>query len=152
MKVVTKVLANRLKEFLDKVVSDTQSAFIPGHMISNNIMILYEIMHFLKRKKMGKEGYMALLDMCKAYNRTKWDFLRSILLKMGFGEWWVHLVFRCVTTVSYNVVHRECEMGHILPSHGIRQGDPFSLYLFIICAKGLSALIRKYEAKNCVEY
>lgn len=72
MKVITKVMANRLKEVLDVVVSDTQSAFIPGRLISDNIMISYEVMHYLKRRKVGKYGYMALkLDMSKAYDRIE---------------------------------------------------------------------------------
>lgn len=63
MKVITKILANRMKELLGNVVSDTQSAFIPGRLISDNVMISYEIieiMHFLKRKRVGKDEYMAL--------------------------------------------------------------------------------------------
>ncbi|WOG89983.1 hypothetical protein DCAR_0209224 [Daucus carota subsp. sativus] len=151
MKIITKVMANRLKEVLNVVVSDTQSAFIPGRLISDNIMISYEIMHYLKRKKVGKDGFMALkLDMSKAYDRIEWSFLKSILLKMGFSKWWVHLVLQCVTTVKYSIVHGEYEMGPIIPTRGIRQGDPLSPYLFIICAEGLSSLIRRYERQNWI--
>lgn len=93
MKIVTKVLANRLKPVLDSVISNSQSAFLPGRLISDNIMVSFEVMHYLKRKKFGKEGYMALkLDMSKAYDRVEWVFLRSILLKMGFSNWWTHLI------------------------------------------------------------
>lgn len=60
MKVIMKVMDNRMKEILDVVVSDTQSAFIPCRLISDNIMISYRIMHYLKHKKGGKEGFMAL--------------------------------------------------------------------------------------------
>lgn len=48
IKVITKVLANRLKGMLENIVSDTQSAFIPGRLISDNIMVSYEVMHYLK--------------------------------------------------------------------------------------------------------
>lgn len=71
-KIVAKVLANRLKEVMDTVISDVQSAFIPGRLISDNIMIAYEIMHYMKRKMKGKKGWMALkLDMSKAYDRVE---------------------------------------------------------------------------------
>ena len=106
MKVIKKVIVNRLKDLLNAVVSDTLSAFVPGRLISNNIMVSYEVMSYLKRKKIGKDGYMALkLDMNKAYDRIEWDFLRSFFLRMGFSSWWMPLVLTCVSTVSYNIIH-----------------------------------------------
>lgn len=151
MKVIMKILANRMKSLLNMVVSDAQSAFIPGRLISDNIMVGYEVMHYLKRKKVGKDGFMALkLDMSKAYDRIEWDFLKSILLKMGFSSWWVNLVLKCVTSVSYNIVNGVYKMETINPTRGIRQGDPLSPYLFIICAERLSSLIRKYDSNRWI--
>lgn len=148
MKVITKVLDNRMKTLLDSVISDTQSAFVPGRLMSDNIMVAFEVMHYLKGKKTCKNGYMALnLDMSKAYDLIEWDFLKAIMLKMGFSQWWVHLVLQCVSTVSYRIVHGEHEIGPIKPSRGIHQGDPVSPYLFIICAEGLYSLLKRYEAK-----
>lgn len=149
MKVITKVMANRMKNMLDSVISDTQSAIVPGRLISDNIMVAFEVTHYLKGKKIGKNGFMALkLDMSKAYDRIEWDFLKAIMLRMGFSRWWVHLILRCVSIVSYHIVHGEHEIGPIKPSQGIRQGDPISPYLFIICAEGLSSLLKRYEAKQ----
>ena len=122
IKIITKVIANRLKHVLDCVISDTQSAFLPGRLITDNVMISFEVMHYLKKKKFGKDGFMALkLDMSKAYDRIEWKFLQDILLKMGFDSWWIHLISQCVSTVDYTIVHGEFEMGPIKPSRGLRQ-------------------------------
>lgn len=115
-------------------------------------MISFEVMHYLKRKKLGKDGFMALkLDMSKAYDRIEWKFLQDILLRMGFDSWWTHLILQCVTSVDYTIVHGEFEMGPIKPSRRLRQGDPLSPSLFIICVEGLSALIRNYETKKWLQ-
>lgn len=84
-KIVAKMLANRMKSVLGSVVSAAQSAFVPGRAITDNILISSEIMHFLKRKRQGKIGVTALkIDMWKAYDRIKWSFLKSMILRLGF--------------------------------------------------------------------
>ena len=71
-KIVAKMLSNRMKTVLGSVVSESQSAFIPGRAITDNILISSEIMHFLKRKRQGKVGATALkIDMSKAYDRIE---------------------------------------------------------------------------------
>uniref|UniRef100_A0A803NKE8 Reverse transcriptase domain-containing protein n=1 Tax=Cannabis sativa TaxID=3483 RepID=A0A803NKE8_CANSA len=135
-KIISKVLANRLKHVLPTIISETQSAFLQGRLISDNIMISYEIMHFLKRKRRGREGFMALkLDMSKAYDRLEWGYIRAMLVRMGFDGRWINLVMYCVSSVSFSIVHGGHEIGPIGASRGIRQGDPLSPYLFILCAE-----------------
>lgn len=152
VKVITKVAANRLKEVLEDIISETQSAFIPGRLISDNMMVSFEVMHYLRRKRRGNEGFMTIkLDMSKAYDRVEWAYLRAIMRKMRFSDRWIHLVIICVSSVSYKIVHGVYETCTIVPSCGIRQGDPLSPYLFIICAEGLSALIRNYESHRWIQ-
>ncbi|KAL8131281.1 hypothetical protein AgCh_007272 [Apium graveolens] len=152
VKIVTKVVANRLKMLLDQVISENQSAFMSGRLISDNVLIAYEVMHTLKRKRRGNDAYMALkLDMSKAYDRIEWSYLQAVLIKMGFDHWWVHLIMQCVTSVSYQIVHARREIGPIMPSRGLRQGDPLSPYLFIICAEGLSAMLHRFESQKMIQ-
>ena len=87
-KLVSKILANRLKIILSQIISENQSAF--------------ELMHYLEHKKEGKENFMAVkLDMSKAYDRVEWGFIEKVMEKMGFHENWIKLIMKCITTVSY---------------------------------------------------
>lgn len=114
-------------------------------------MIGYEMIHYLKRKRRGNIGGMALkIDMSKAYDRIEWDYLRELLIKTGFDSWWVHLVLQCVSSVSYNITHGFRDLGSVRPSRGLRQEDPLSPYLFILCAEGLFALLQKYESQELI--
>uniref|UniRef100_A0A2N9H9Z1 Reverse transcriptase domain-containing protein n=2 Tax=Fagus sylvatica TaxID=28930 RepID=A0A2N9H9Z1_FAGSY len=151
-KIISKILVNRMKSILPQVISDSQSAFVPGRMITDNVMTAFEVVHYLKNLRVGKNAQMAAkLDMSKAYDRVEWDFLKEIFLKLGFHVRWVHLVMECVTSVSYAVKVNGEPKGHIKPSRGLRQGDPLSPYLFLICAEGLSALLRKAERDNLIQ-
>ena len=66
---------------------------------------------------------------------------------MGFHENWIQLVMKCITTVSYSMIINEATYGCIFPTRGLRQGDPLSLYLFLLCADGFLSLI-KDAARN----
>ena len=77
--------ANRLKVIIHNIISDSQSAFVPNKLITDNIMITYEMNHFLKRKTKGKVGYAALkADMSKAYDRVDWNFIEQIMRVIQF--------------------------------------------------------------------
>lgn len=106
-KLVAKVLANRLKSLLPKLISEIQSAFKSEKLVTDNILIANETLHHLKLKRTGKMGYMALkLDIRKAYNRVEWVFLEKknhaqigVQYKMGQSDsslLQVSLLFHCV--------------------------------------------------------
>ncbi|XP_059454900.1 uncharacterized protein LOC132185097 [Corylus avellana] len=104
-KLIAKVLANRMKRVLPTIISSTQSAFILGRLITDNILVAFEALHTMDGRMKGREGHMALkLDMSKAYDRVEWDFLELIMCKIGFSDRWVKLTMTCVRTVSYAVV------------------------------------------------
>ena len=68
-------------------------------------------------------------------------FLENLMRKMGFCENWINLVMECVRTVSYSVLINGEPKGLMYPSQGIRQGDPLSPFLFLLCMEGLHGLI-----------
>lgn len=147
--IVTKMLANRMKIILPSIISKSQSAFILGRLITDNVVAAFEVNHWMHMKTQGKMGFSALkLDMTKAYDRVEWNFLRDMMRKMGFANKWVEWVYVCVSRVKYSVLLSGKEIGPITPSRGLRQGDPVSPYLFLICAEGLSAIIRRREEEG----
>uniref|UniRef100_A0A2N9G3K6 Reverse transcriptase domain-containing protein n=1 Tax=Fagus sylvatica TaxID=28930 RepID=A0A2N9G3K6_FAGSY len=100
-KLISKVLANRLKFFLPCVISETQSAFVPGRLITDNVLIAFETLHHMHNKRTGKVDSMALeLDMSKAYDRVDWGFLEQIMLKMGFHTKWVSLIMEYSPSIA----------------------------------------------------
>ena len=148
-KIFSKVLANRLKSILPTIVTEHQSAFTKDRLISDNILVAFETLHGLQKFNSDSSGYMALkLDMSKAYDRVEWAFLKEIMRKMGFNERWISLTMICVKTVTYSVLVNGEPKGLIHPSRGIRQGDPLSPFLFLLCTKGLNGLIKNAELKG----
>ena len=151
-KIASKAIANRLKKFLPSIISGTQSAFVHGRLITDNILVAFETMHHISQKKGGKVGEMAIkLDISKAYDRVEWVFLEKIMEKLGFDIKLRSLIMQCITTVSYAIKINGCPRGRIIPSRGIRQGDPLSPYLFLLCAEGLSALIKASVCNGSME-
>jgi hypothetical protein len=148
-KLVAKTLANRLKSILPDIISPNQSAFIPGRLITDNVLAAYETLHTMHSRMWGKVGFMAVkLDMSKAYDRVEWDFLEAIMYRMGFGRKWIEMIMMCVKSANFEILVNGIPTGRIYPSRGIRQGDPISPYLFLLCAEALSTLLTKADRRG----
>lgn len=92
-KVLSKILANRLKTFLPELISPGQNAFVHGRQVQDNIMFAHEVFHFLKLWKAKHRFDLGIkLDMNKAYDRVEWDFLDVVMRNMGFYNEWVNVV------------------------------------------------------------
>ncbi len=83
------------------------------------------------------------MDLQKAFNKVNWKFLRALLTKFGFNKIFVKWIMECVSTVSSSVLINREKMQFFKPTRGLRQGDPLSLYLFIMCQEVLSRMIEK---------
>nr|XP_025677258.2 uncharacterized protein LOC112777171 isoform X2 [Arachis hypogaea] len=140
-KVITKVLVNRLRPFLTEIISPLQGGFIPGRGAPDNIIITQEILHFMKQTKSRKGTLAFKIDLEKAYDRIDWRFLEHTLGKFGFPSATIRLIMTCVRASSLNLLWNGNRLDSFAPRRGLRQGDPMSSYLFVLCMERLAGYI-----------
>lgn len=120
-KVISKILALRLKPVLQDVISETQSAFVPGRVISDNVLITHEVLHYLKRSGATKHCSIAVkTHISKAYDRLEWSFIRDVLERMGLCGTLIMWMMQCISTVSYSFLLNNEVVGKVIPQRGIR--------------------------------
>lgn len=142
MKLITKVLVNKIRPHLDNLIGPLQSSFIPKRGTSDNAVIAHEIVHHMHKKK-GKSGYLLFkIDFEKAYDRVDWDFLKLTLNEFGFPPTIIDLIMHCTTSSSLALKWNSEKLEQFVPRRGLRQGDPMSPYLFVMCVEKLALLIQ----------
>ncbi|XP_013594838.1 PREDICTED: uncharacterized protein LOC106303003 [Brassica oleracea var. oleracea] len=145
-KIISKILCNRLKIILPDIVSDIQGAFVSGRLITDNILVAHEMVRALRTKDGVDSDFMAIkTDMSKAYDHVEWCFVECLLERMGFDRKWVTWISACIGSVTYSVLLNGSQHGFIKPERGLRQGDPLSPFLFILCAEAQVSTLNQAE-------
>lgn len=112
----------------------------------------FEMLHSIKRIPRDMKGRIAIkLDLCKPYNRVKWEFLEYMLTALGLIQRWMDIIMNYVKLVSYSLLVNGVKVQSFWPYRGLRQGDPLSPYLFIICAKGLTSLLKEAKSNSLLK-
>ena len=142
-KVLKKIIVARLRPYLGKLISPLQTAFVPGRKVMDNMFITQELIHSFSRKK-GNARCMAIkIDLEKVYDKIEWSFDREMLVREKFPPDLKDIIMSCVSTMSTSILFNGEALEPIYPSRGIRQGDPLSPYLFILCMDFFGQLIEE---------
>ena len=131
----------RVRPLLNRLVSPVQTTFVPGKRGTDNVLIAQELFHALDKKK-GKVGFMAVkLDLEKAYDLLEWSFIYRVLQAFHFPPKIIKIIMSCITSVNTSILVNGGALECFEASRGIRQGDPLSPYIFILCMEYLGHLI-----------
>ncbi|BBH04509.1 transposable element gene [Prunus dulcis] len=126
---------------MQKIVSPAQASFIPGRQIVDNIIVAQEVLHKFRNSK-GKKGFIAWkIDLSKAYDRINWDFIYDVLWEIGIRGKLLVLIMQCIKSVRYQAILNGELTGRFSPNAGIRQGNPLSPYIFVLCMEKHSHII-----------
>ncbi|KAL0298111.1 UNVERIFIED_CONTAM: putative ribonuclease H protein [Sesamum angustifolium] len=146
-KVITKIIVQRLRLVLDKLISPSQNAFVPGRSIGDNILLAQEL--FAGYNRQGLPMRCALkVDLRKAYDTVEWDFLSAVLQMFGFSGTFIGWVEECVTTPMFSVCINGNPHGFFKGSRGLRQGDPMSPFLFVLIMEVLQLMLLQLIDQN----
>eukprot|EP00253_Pinus_taeda_P027218 PITA_27218 len=145
-KVISKVIANRLKPLLPMLISPEQSGYVEGRQIMDGIILTHEIIHSLKQSKQA--GMLLKLDLSKAFDKLSWSYIQHMLKAFGFCSSWVRWIMSLITSSHFSLLVNGLPSRPFKPSRGIRQGNPLSPFLFVIMAEGLGRHIKQALQSN----
>ncbi|KAK2658649.1 hypothetical protein Ddye_005182 [Dipteronia dyeriana] len=142
-KIIVKIIANRIKVCLSDIISPSQSAFVAGRRIGDNILLVQELMRDY-HKDAGMPKLALKVDLMKAFDMVDWGFLLDTPAAFHFPLKVINWIKACLTTPKFSIFINGELAGFFSGKRGLQQGDPMSPYLFVIVMEVLSKLLANH--------
>lgn len=150
-KVISKIIANRLKGTLPQCISYNQSAFIKDRLLVENLLLATEIVKDYHKEDVSPRCAIKI-DIAKAFDSVNWQFLLNTLGALNMPEEFIHWIKLCVCTASFSVQVNGELAGFFQSKRGLRQGCALSPYLFVICINVLSCMLNRAVERKQIGY
>jgi retron-type reverse transcriptase len=145
-KLISKIIATRIKPFLSRILSIRTIGFLKGRQILDAIGTAQECLHNIKTKK--SKALILKLDLKKAFDCIDWDFLRLVLAQTGFNHQLIKWIMSCVDSANLAILVNGESSSFFHMGRGLRQGCPLSPLLFILAMEALSLLLKSAQAEG----
>lgn len=150
-KVISKIIANRLKHTLPDIIALNQSAFVKGRLLIESLLLATELVKDYHKDSISRRCFLKI-DISKAFDSVQWSFLLKNLEAMNFPSKFIHWIKLCITTASFSVQANGELAGYFQSEWRLKQGCALSPYLFVICMDVLSKLLDKSAQRNQIGY
>ena len=140
-KIISKVLATRIKNVLPSIIHHNQSGFVKDRYIGETVRSIFDLMEFSLKENIP--GLMIFIDFHKAFDSLEWSFLVTCLKSFGFGPEFIRRVKTLYSNIQSCVINNGLTTDYFTLERGVRQGDPLSPYLFVIAVETLAIAIRQ---------
>ncbi|XP_024004813.1 uncharacterized protein LOC112081968 [Eutrema salsugineum] len=139
-KVISKILARRLQAITPGMVSNSQSAFVKGRLLVENVLLATEMVHGFGKSNASKRGLLKV-DLRKAFDSVNWGFIIEILRAADFPPVFILWIEECISTTTFSINVNGELCGFFKGTRGLRQGDLLSPSLFVIAMEAYSNLL-----------
>ncbi|KAJ4779287.1 reverse transcriptase [Rhynchospora pubera] len=150
-RLVMKILTNRLRPHMKRIISQEQTAFLQNRCISDNVLIIKEILNSFNDKRYKQAAFMLKADITKAFDKLSWNFLEKTCEWVNMPNKITRMLISAYQRAQVSIHINGSGDGYITPERGLRQGCPMSPYAFIMVMEMLTRKLKKALHQNILE-
>lgn len=146
-----KIIVNHIQPHIAEKISNTQTAFVKSQHISDNTILMREVLYYFQANNYTEQSFMLKVDINKAFDTIAWPFVHKAMLTVNMPLGLIRIINNCLQTSRVTIMINGSGQGFITPSRGLRQECPLSPYIFILAAEFLSRQLQQHQAQGSIK-